>query len=570
MKKNGVFSDLLNRVPLSIRAKITVPYIILATLLAFGAALIVTRIVFDTIEERFTNQLIEAGKLASERMVEEENQLLSSLRQLAFSEGVPAAIIENDPIKLRKLTFGTTVNNQLEAVEFLDLSGNLVLSMYHKNGGLVEEYDFLTGSFTPLSECSSVRNVLDQRRDILGDKFSEVVETTRGHYFLVAGPVYSSKNELAGVIVVGKSVDSIANQFREKTLSQITMYNPQGLVISSTFLTPIQLSPEVAASLLEQQDNISFQRRTTRTLEQSNLGYRELLGIWEGRGDTDLGILGVSLGESFLVSTTHTTRIQIIVLGLATLLLVLLFGIGLSIYLTKPIMSLVSAAKKVASGDYKVKVEPTSRDELALLSNTFNQMIESVSDSRLKILNSYDITLEGWSKALELRDQETSGHSQRVSNLMAKMMDALGIDEETRVNYQRGVLLHDIGKMGIPDRILNKPGPLDENEKQIMRRHPVLAYEMLKEIEFLKPALAIPYSHHEYWDGNGYPLGLKGKEIPLEARIFAIVDVWDAITSDRPYRNAMSIDKAKETIRMESGTHLDPELVEIFLGIIDE
>jgi len=103
-----------------------------------------------------------------------------------------------------------------------------------------------------------------------------------------------------------------------------------------------------------------------------------------------------------------------------------------------------------------------------------------------------------------------------------------------------------------------------------MRRHPVLAYEMLKEIEFLKPALAIPYSHHEYWDGNGYPLGLKGKEIPLEARIFAIVDVWDAITSDRPYRNAMSIDKAKETIRMESGTHLDPELVEIFLGIIDE
>jgi putative nucleotidyltransferase with HDIG domain len=563
------FSDLINKIPLSIRAKIALPYVALATLLAFGAALIVTQIVFDTIEERFTNQLVEAGKLASERMVAEENHLLTAMRQLAFSEGIPTAIQESNESKLRDLAFGTTVNNQLEAVEFLDLSGNLILSMYHKKGGLIEEYDFLTGDQSPLIDHDFVNKVVTKTTDGLGDKYSDLVETRKGLYFLVAGPVIDSQNKLIGVVVVGTSLDTLARQLREETLAQITFYDPQGNVLSSTFSTPSPLTPEFTKSLFEQQDTISFERETTRSVEQSYLGYRELLGVWEGRGDVDLGVLGVSLGESFIISTTTTTRFQIIVLGATTLLLVLFFGISVSLLLTKPIMALVNAAKKVASGDYRVKVEPTSRDEIALLSRTFNEMIESINDSRLMILNSYDNTLEGWSNALELRDHETSGHSQRVTNLMKSMMDALGIDGETRVNYQRGVLLHDIGKMGIPDSILNKPGPLDVEERQIMQQHPIYAIEMLKNIEFLKPSLSIPYSHHERWDGTGYPLGLKGEEIPLEARIFAIVDVWDAITSDRPYRNSMSKEEAIQTIRNGNGTQFDPKLVDVFLKIVD-
>jgi putative nucleotidyltransferase with HDIG domain len=563
------FSDLINKIPLSIRAKIALPYVALATLLAFGAALIVTQIVFDTIEERFTNQLVEAGKLASERMVAEENHLLTAMRQLAFSEGIPTAIQESNESKLRDLAFGTTVNNQLEAVEFIDLSGNLILSMYHKKGGLIEEYDFLTGDQSPLIDHDFVNKVVTKTTDGLGDKYSDLVETQKGLYFLVAGPVIDSQNKLIGVVVVGTSLDTLARQLREETLAQITFYDPQGNVLSSTFSTPSPLTPEITKSLLEQQDTISLERETTRSVEQSYLGYRELLGVWEGRGDVDLGVLGVSLGESFIISTTTTTRFQIIVLGATTLLLVLFFGISVSLLLTKPIMALVNAAKKVASGDYRVKVEPTSRDEIALLSRTFNEMIESINDSRLMILNSYDNTLEGWSNALELRDHETSGHSQRVTNLMKSMMDALGIDGETRVNYQRGVLLHDIGKMGIPDSILNKPGPLDVKERQIMQQHPIYAIEMLKNIEFLKPSLSIPYSHHERWDGTGYPLGLKGEEIPLEARIFAIVDVWDAITSDRPYRNSMSKEEAIQTIRNGNGTQFDPKLVDVFLKIVD-
>lgn len=246
----------------------------------------------------------------------------------------------------------------------------------------------------------------------------------------------------------------------------------------------------------------------------------------------------------------------------------MLIGLSLSNSITRPITQLVHAARRVAKGDLHVLVTPTSNDEIALLTNTFNQMITNLNDSKNNIVNSYDNTLEGWSRALELRDEETNGHTQRVITLMFKTAQALKIDKEKLESYQRGVLLHDIGKMGIPDAILNKPGKLNDYELSIMRRHPVYAYEMLKDIDYLAPSLAIPYCHHERWDGTGYPRGLKGTEIPVEARIFALVDAWDAITSDRPYRKAMSKEMALMTIRNESGTHFDPEIAKVFLELV--
>jgi HD-GYP domain-containing protein (c-di-GMP phosphodiesterase class II) len=141
----------------------------------------------------------------------------------------------------------------------------------------------------------------------------------------------------------------------------------------------------------------------------------------------------------------------------------------------------------------------------------------------------------------------------------------LGFSEESMVQVRRGAILHDVGKMGIPDTILLKPGPLDSQEWEIMQRHPKYAYDMLSHIEYLKPSLTIPLFHHEKWDGTGYPEGLKGEEIPLEARIFAVVDVYDALTSDRPYRPAWDKDRAIEYIREQSGRHFDPQVVELFL-----
>jgi putative two-component system response regulator len=197
-------------------------------------------------------------------------------------------------------------------------------------------------------------------------------------------------------------------------------------------------------------------------------------------------------------------------------------------------------------------------------------MINSVKESKDKIIESYDSTLEGWSRALDLRSEETKGHTDRVLELMDKTSQALGIKGETLVNIRRGTLLHDIGKMGIPDSILNKSGQLTGDEWEIMQNHPTFAYEMLKDIHFLQPALTIPYCHHERWDGKGYPRGLKGEEIPIEARIFALVDVWDAITNDRVYRGAMRKEDAIKTIQDGSGSHFDPKLTKLFINVVNQ
>jgi HD-GYP domain-containing protein (c-di-GMP phosphodiesterase class II) len=195
-----------------------------------------------------------------------------------------------------------------------------------------------------------------------------------------------------------------------------------------------------------------------------------------------------------------------------------------------------------------------------------SSLYEQLQDSNTELSVAYDATLEGWAKALEMRDRETVGHAHRVIEMTLRVADRMGIKGEMLQHIRRGALLHDIGKMGIPDSILLKPGPLTPNEWEIMRQHPAHAYEMLKTIDYLSPALEIPYCHHEKWDGNGYPRGLKGKNIPLSARIFTVVDVWDALTTDRPYRLAWSEHKVLEYIQMESGKHFDPQVVNAFFN----
>jgi PAS domain S-box-containing protein len=194
-----------------------------------------------------------------------------------------------------------------------------------------------------------------------------------------------------------------------------------------------------------------------------------------------------------------------------------------------------------------------------------SSLFEQLQDSNSELSTAYDATLEGWAKALELRDRETVGHAHRVIEMTLMIAGRLGIRGESLKHLRRGALLHDIGKMGIPDSILLKPGPLTPHEWEVMRQHPIHAYEMLKSIGYLYPAMEIPYCHHERWDGMGYPQGLTGKNIPVSARIFAIVDVWDALTSNRPYRYAWSEQQALDYITRETGRHFDPEVVKAFL-----
>jgi PAS domain S-box-containing protein len=198
------------------------------------------------------------------------------------------------------------------------------------------------------------------------------------------------------------------------------------------------------------------------------------------------------------------------------------------------------------------------------------QLFEGLQQSNKDLILSYDETIEGWVRALDLRDKETEGHSLRVSQLCLELAIAMGIDDEALIQIRRGALLHDIGKVGVPDSILHKPGKLTEDEWIVMRGHPQFAYNMLSPIKYLEPALSIPYCHHERWDGTGYPRGIKGEEIPLEARIFSVIDVWDALSNDRPYRKAWKKEEAIKYIKNQAGTQFDPKVVAYFLAINPE
>jgi putative nucleotidyltransferase with HDIG domain len=187
-----------------------------------------------------------------------------------------------------------------------------------------------------------------------------------------------------------------------------------------------------------------------------------------------------------------------------------------------------------------------------------------------RLRESYDLTLQGWARALEYKDGEVADHTRRVTELTIQLAQKLGLSPEEIQDMKRGAYLHDIGKMAIPDRILQKPGPLTDDEWEVMKQHPVLAREFISEIPFLEPAIQVAYWHHERWDGSGYPEGLRGDQIPLAARIFAVIDNWDALNSDRPYRKAWLREKVIVYLRDNAGTIFDPKVVKAFLNILNE
>ncbi len=200
----------------------------------------------------------------------------------------------------------------------------------------------------------------------------------------------------------------------------------------------------------------------------------------------------------------------------------------------------------------------------------YSQLVSGLREANEDLRQAYDATIEGWSLAMDLKDRETEGHTQRVTKLTIDLAKRIGIQGEALEHIRRGALLHDIGKMGIPDSILLKPGRLTDEEWVVMKKHPLYAFDMLNTIDYLRPAMDIPYLHHEKWDGSGYPLGLKGEDIPISARLFALVDVFDALTNDRPYRPAWTVEKTLSYLLENSGIHFDPEITPVFIAMIRE
>lgn len=553
-----------------VRAKITIPFLLIAVGMAAVVAYILYQIVFENIDQRFNTQLIESSKLASEWMVQEENAKLSNLRILAYTTGVGEALLSKDPNSLRSATLGNIIGNKIDAVEFLDTSGKQILSIRHRPGSLyIEDYILTAGGDSNYIQWSFVENVVAKKSDSLGNKFSGIARATWGDYLYVSGPVYDSKNNFSGVILVGEEILNLTRKMRQDLGPQVTFYDLDGKPIASTFAPP-RLSSSSVTSLLEKQDSSSVRRDSdiNQSLVFNGIEYGELLGPWILRNTQVIGIIGTAIPKNLLVKTSAASRVQLaIVVGLA-LFVVIILGGTIADLITRPLKGLVNASKEVAQGKYGQKIIPQSNDEIAELTNNFNQMISSIQKSHMDLQTAYDNTLLGWSRATGLRDNETDLHMRNVIELTMQLAKKMGFKDEQLIQIYRGALLHDVGKIGIPDSILKKPGRLNEEEWEEMKKHPQYAYELLSPIEYLRSALVIPYYHHEKWDGTGYPKGLKGEEIPEIARIFAIVDVWDAMTSDRIYRKALPQEEVVRYIIENRGTHFDPRVVDNFLSMI--
>ncbi len=541
--------------------QITVPYILLALLIAAGGTYIVTRLVFDSLEERFANQLIETAILAKESLVRVEDDLLEALRLASNIQGVDEALRQRDVASLQGLVLPGAFNTGVEALAILDSDGARLLSLYLNPE--TQNYDVLVES-NPYRNQSLVQAVLSGQEDEAGDKFAAILPTQLGDYFFISGSITDAQGSLTGVALVGISIENLANRARSETLAQLTFYGLDGSPLATTLGESQAFTPAAAEEALARQNEGSL----TRTLADTGINYNEILSPWEIRAGEDLGLVGVALPTAFLVQAGQFTRQNTLWLLVAALLLVMLVGFVVAGRIARPIQALREAAFQVTLGNLRVRVPQSGANEISGLTKSFNDMVATLHSSEQNLLDAYQKTIEGWAMATDLRDHETQGHSRRVADQSVALAKTMGLKGDELVHLYRGALLHDIGKIAIPDSILQKKGALTPDERNQMQQHPELAKSFIEQVEFLKPALDVPYAHHEKWDGTGYPRGQKGTGIPITARIFAVVDVWDALTSDRPYRAAWAFNDTIKHIKAESGQHFDPAVVQAFMKMM--
>ncbi|MCL4298560.1 MAG: HAMP domain-containing protein [Anaerolineae bacterium] len=369
-------------VKVPVRIKITLPYFVLALLVAMAGAYIVSRVVLDSIEERFTNQLIEAGQLATDQMVQEESRLLETWRLLAHTQNLAGAITRGDAEQLHRLTLPVAVNYQEEAIEILNAEGTAVLSLRHPPGGQFEDYRVSQGD-TSFAGLPFVQQVLQRRVDEAGDKFTGLVRVAGQAYLYVAGPIVNEQGDLAGVLLVGKSLPTLVQQIKQETLGHVTLYNFKGQLIASTLPsfnedTPDLEEAQVKAVLVEP-NNASGLRR----LAAGSINYTEMIGPWQVRAGQKVGLMGIALAQTSLVHASQFTRLQIFILVTLTFLLTIGVGVYLANRITHPLLRMVQASTEVAQGNLDVQVESAGNDEVAVLSHAFNQMISGLREGSL-------------------------------------------------------------------------------------------------------------------------------------------------------------------------------------------
>lgn len=546
-----------------IRWKIVLPYAFLTVVLAAAGSFLATRLVTGTLEERFDNQLAEAGRVVSDSVVRKEREHLETVRAVSFTEGIPEAVASGQGPAVEGLVGPIAANAHVERLEVLDATGHRLSTLW-----LADE-DALV--YEPLDDADDpatwplVQKVLGGNVDSLGDKYAQIVETSQGFVLYTAGPISDPGGKLSGVVLVGTSLSTFARQAGAEALADVTIYDFAGLPLASTFAAPDQASADearldISGAVLQGATQGEGAPHEHRSLWGRD--YDLVYGRLEVR-DQAVGLYSVGLPTDFIFSAGSTTRTQVALLFGVGMTAVLAIGLYLAHRLTQPILRLVRTARMVASGDLTTRSGVVSGDEIGALATSFDEMTDRLQSQHLA-------TIRALTSAIDARDPYTLGHSVRVGQLAVMLGRHLDLDEKTLSDLEVGGYLHDIGKIGIRDSILLKPGTLTPEERRAIHEHPRIGLAILDPVDLPPQVLEFVEGHHERLDGSGYPHALRGGDVSIVRRIAAVSDVYDAVTSDRPYRGPMTPDDALSLIRSEAGSILDPEVVEALAAVLSE
>ncbi len=423
-------------------------------------------------------------------------------------------------------------------------------------------YEVLHDLKGPIKNCPHAR-ALETKSTAVEEVYNP---RNDAHWLVTCSPFYDEQGNLTGSVHIVKDITERkrAEEMLQHQINNMVALRDIGIAISSS------LDLRVALNVLLEKlvARLGVDAADVLLLDKDSLSLKYSAGI--GFRTPSIRNTRVRMGRGH-VGRAVAERQTMFIPSLSETLTRALKGEEFESYIAVPL---------IAQGNIKGALEIFHRKPLSPTPEWLNflellagqaaiaidnaSMFESLQRANTELTISYDVTLEGWGRALEFRDADTKGHTERVTEMTLRLARRIGVEEEDRVHVRRGAMLHDIGKINIPDSILLKPGPLTREEKEIMQLHPVYAYELLSAIPFLRPAIEIPYCHHEKWDGSGYPRGLKGGEIPFYARIFTVVDVADALISERPYRQAWPEERAYEYIESMEGIHFDPAIVDVF------
>lgn len=523
-----------------LRQQIIVPFLLLLVFVAVVGIAALTYQATSTGMAGFDQGLIRASVQTNDRLATLEAGRVNDLRALAATPGLASALAASDGSRLSALfaADAAPAREALVVIRILDAQGKRALSIPE---------DRAPAAYAGLP---AVTNVLSGTSDGRGDKYVALVRESSGPIVYWTAPIRDVHRQVIGAVLLGESISDITAQIRPNEAGRLFFYDPTGQPLEG----PVPpLGRDVGQSVSS--DHMMRVSATT-----NGHTYAVAVTDWSMRGER-FGYLGVGLPADGVVDNVFRLRIVLLSVFAATALVVLMVGGLLARRIFRPLERLVTSMRMVAAGDLAHRASDGPADEIGYLTTSFSAMTASLEEKTKALEATSFASIEALARAIDARDPYTYGHSARVARLSFEIAREMGLPPDHLMALSRAALLHDIGKIGVEDRVLRKPGPLDKRETAAMREHPVIGYEMLKGLHFLESSLDGVRHHHEHWDGRGYPDGIKGEDIPLPVRILTVADALDALTSDRPYRVAMSFSAAVRTIEAGAANQFDPAVI---------